>query len=263
MSTVGAEKEVRVAQTMVRPTMTRAYAHMPEAFPIEPGVRPFSARAAYNKVGVLVCIAIVGAMAGWWLRSPGLSVACILVAFVAAIVGVFKPAAAVVTAPLYAACEGVALGWISAAYATLGRGVIPVSVTFTAAVFFAAFAAFRTGLVRVTRRFWTVTIMATFGLMIVYLGSIIGLPIPGANDVGPKGMLFGAVGLVIAVMNLFVDFQFIQSLEQGAAFPSRRGQVLMSSKGEWYAAQTLMVSLVLVYLNVLRIVGAAAGNGRR
>lgn len=251
-----------MAQTM-QPTLQRAYTRMPDAFPVGAGTRPFSARATYNKVGVLVCIALLAAMAGWVIDSSGLSVVCIIAAVVAAVVGMFKPAWARVTAPVYALCEGVALGWISSAYSTLGRGVVPVSIIFTAVVFVVALAAFRTGVVRVTRRFWTVTIMATAGLAVVYLLSMVGMPIPGANDVGAKGLLFGVIGLVVAVLNLFVDFQFIDVLESGAVLPGRRGQALMSSAGEWYAAQMLMLSLVLVYLNVLRIVGAAAGNGRR
>ena len=243
--------------------MTRAYARMPDAFPAGPTVRPFSARAAYNKVGVLVCIALVTAMAGWVLDSPAVSIVCLFVGLGAVLVGTFRPAAARITAPLYAAAEGVVLGWISSAYSTLGHGVVPVSVTFTAVVFVGCWAAFRSGLVRVTRRFWTVTLMATVGLAVVYLLSLLGLPIPGANDVGPRGIALGVVGLIVGVLNLFVDFSFIETLEAGAIFPGRRSAALMSSDGEWYAAQCLMVSLVLVYLNVLRIVGAAAGNGRR
>lgn len=261
-----------VAQT-INPTMTRAYSRMPDYFPAGPAtngfggpgtaVRPFSARAAYNKVGVLICIALVTAMVGWWVGSPGLGGACIVVALVASFVGIFRPGAAKVTAPLYAAAEGVVLGWISSAYATLGRGVVPVSVVFTAVVFLGCWAAFRSGLVRVTHRFWTVTIVATLGLGLVYLLSLFGLPIPGASDIGTKGILLGVIGLIVGVLNLFVDFSFIQTLEAGAVFPGRRTAVLLSSDGEWYAAQCLMVSLVLVYLSVLRIVGAAAGNGRR
>lgn len=247
----------------MQPTMTRAYSRMPDVFPVGPTVRPFTARGAYNKVGVLVCIAAVAAMAGWWIDSPGLSVVCILVGLGAVLVGTFKPAAAPVTAPLYAAAEGVVLGWVSSAYATLGHGVVPVSVTFTAVVFAVCLVAFRSGLVRVTRRFWTVTMMATAGLAVVYLLSALGMPVPGASDVGTRGILLGVVGLVVAVLNLFVDFSFIETLERGAVFPGRRTAALLSADGEWYAAQCVMVSLVLVYLNVLRIVGAAAGNGRR
>jgi uncharacterized YccA/Bax inhibitor family protein len=243
--------------------MTSAYARMPDVFPVVPGARPFSARATYNKVGVLTCIAILTAMAGWWLHSPALGVAGIFVGLGAVLVGTFRPAAARVTAPLYAAAEGVALGWISSAFATLGKGVVPVAVTFTAAVFVACLLAFRTGLVRVTRRFGTVTLVATAGLAVVYLLAAVGMPVPGANDVGGKGIIFGLIGLAVAVMNLFVDFNFIEVLEQGAILPGRRAAALLSSDGEWYAAQAVMVSLVLVYLNVLRIVGAAAGNGRR
>jgi uncharacterized YccA/Bax inhibitor family protein len=253
--------------------MARAYSRMPDYFPAAPGtggfggpreaVRPFSARAAYNKVGVLICIAVVTAMAGWWLNSPALGGACIAIALVASLVGVFRPGAAKVTAPIYAAAEGIVLGWISSAYATLGRGVVPVSVVFTAVVFLGCWAAFRSGVVRVTRRFWTVTLVATLGLGLVYLLSLFGLPVPGADDIGTKGIMLGLFGLAVGVLNLFVDFSFIQTLEAGAIFPGRRTAALLSSDGEWYAAQCLMVSLVLVYLSVLRIVGAATGNGRR
>jgi uncharacterized YccA/Bax inhibitor family protein len=95
----------------------------------------------------------------------------------------------------------------------------------------------------VGRHFVIGTVVATFGLAAVLLASLIGVPVPGASGVGPWSVVIGVIYLVVAVANLFVDFSFVQNAEaQG-----------LSAEGEWYAAFSIMLALVMVYIAMLRI----------
>ena len=107
----------------------------------------------------------------------------------------------------------------------------------------ATLAAYRAGLVHVGRRFVVGTTIATFGLVAVLLAAWIGVPVPGASGVGPWSVVIGVIYLFVAVANLFVDFSYVQSAEaQG-----------LSAEGEWYAAFSIMLALVMVYIAMLRI----------
>jgi uncharacterized YccA/Bax inhibitor family protein len=206
----------------------------------------------YNKVALLLCLATVTAVYGYTTATPGVAVGAILTAFVIGLVGSFKPRWAKVVAPVYALLEGTGLGFVSAEYANIMHGIVPDAIVLTGGVFVGTWAAYRTGLVRVTPRFVTMTITLTLGLALVFLMSMFGLPVLGVNDLGPKGVIFGAIALLIAVFNLFVDFAFVESAA------ARR----LDAEGEWYGAFAIMLSLVLVYISVLRILASAAG-GRR
>ena len=83
--------------------------------------------------------------------------------------------------------------------------------------------------------------------MAVFLASLLGLPIPGVEDVGTRGLIFGVIGLGVGVLNLFVDFAAIQDMETRGA----------DAQGEWFGALILLTSLVLVYISILRILGSS------
>jgi uncharacterized YccA/Bax inhibitor family protein len=147
-------------------------------------------------------------------------------------------------APLYAAAEGVALGAITASYATGSNGIAPLAIIFTGGIFLGALAIFRSGLVKVTPRFVSMTMMATVGFLVVLVGGMLGL-FPGLSS--QTGLLvFGVIGVAIAVAYLFMDFNYVQVGEERA----------LPVQGEWYAALMLMMSLVFVYINVLRILAS-------
>ena len=82
---------------------------------------------------------------------------------------------------------------------------------------------------------------------------MIGLSIPGLNHLTGAGLVFSVVALSIAVLNLFADFEFVYRAEA-------RG---LSPDGEWAAAFAMMTALVLVYISMLRILGAASGGRQR
>jgi uncharacterized YccA/Bax inhibitor family protein len=214
--------------------------------------RPFSAARAYDKLVVLAIIALVTGIFGYIAMPIGLAFVCMVAAFGLVLVSWFRMRWARVIAPAYAVLEGLALGAISAEYSTLGHGIVPTAIVFTAGVFVAALVLYRTGLVRVTPRMVSLAMMGGFGLMAVALLSLLGLSLPGVNDLGTFGLLFGVFALAVAVLNLFTDFEFV----------NRSEQLGVSADAEWSAAFAMMTALVLVYISILRILAAVYG-GRR
>ncbi len=213
-------------------------------------VERFRANRAYDKLIALSTIVLVAAVAGWLVVPVGIAFACIFVAFALVLVSYFRMRWAKFLAPAYAVTEGVALGAISASYATIGHGIVPVAIIFTAAVFVTSLALYRTGLVRVTPRMVSLAGMGAMGIIAVsILGLFIG--IPGLSSFGPWGVIIGAVCLGVAVINLFADFNFVQRSEQAG----------VSADAEWAAAFAILTALVLVYLSILRILGSVYGGG--
>jgi uncharacterized YccA/Bax inhibitor family protein len=212
----------------------------------------FSAARTYDKLIVLVTLALVSAAVGYVAVPSGLAFACMAAAFVLVLVSWFRMQWAKVIAPAYSILEGVALGSISGAYATLGHGIVPTAIAFTAAVFVACVVLYRTGLVRVTPRMMSLAMIGGFGIVIVGLLSLIGLSLPGVDSFGTLGLLFGIFALAVAVLNLFTDFEWV----------ARSEAMGVSAEGEWAAALAMMTALVLVYISILRILASMYG-GRR
>jgi uncharacterized YccA/Bax inhibitor family protein len=193
---------------------------------------------------MLVVIALVTGAVGYATDSGALALLGIVGGLVLSLIGIFRPQTAPVVAPLYAAAEGVALGAITASYATGSNGIAPLAIIFTGGIFLGALAIFRSGLVKVTPRFVSMTMMATVGFLVVLVGGMLGL-FPGLSS--QTGLLvFGVIGVAIAVAYLFMDFNYVQVGEERA----------LPVQGEWYAALMLMMSLVFVYINVLRILAS-------
>lgn len=220
-------------------------------YPFAPETR-FSAARTYDKLIVLAVLALVSAAVGYVAVPSGVAFACMAAAFALVLVSWFRMQWAKVIAPAYSILEGVALGSVSGAYATLGHGIVPLAIVFTAAVFVATLVLYRTGLVRVTPRMMSLAMIGGFGIMVVALLSLIGLSVPGVNSFGTFGLLFGIFALAVAVLNLFTDFEWV----------TRSEAIGVSAEGEWPAAFAMMTALVLVYISMLRILASAYG-GRR
>ena len=222
------------------------------ADPFAPSTR-FSAARAFDKLILLVTVALVAGIVGYLAVPAGVAFGCMAVAFVLTLATWWRMSLARWVAPAYSICEGIALGSVSAAYASVGHGIIPTAIAFTAAVFAGCLVLYRTGLVRVTPRMLSLAFMGALGLLAVGVLSLLGLSLPGVNDLGPIGLLFGVVALGIAVLNLFADFEWV----------ARSEALGVSADGEWAAAFAMMTALVLVYISILRILGAAYGGGGR
>jgi uncharacterized YccA/Bax inhibitor family protein len=161
----------------------------------------------------------------------------------------FTMKANAVTSLVYAGFEGLFLGAISRLFNAQYAGIVVQALTGTVMVAGGVLIAYKVGAIRVTPKFWRVTIAATigvFGLMVVnmiaYLFHPGGL---GLRDGGTLAIVFSLLCIGIAAMNLVLDFDVIeQGIKHGA-----------DEKLAWYAAFGLMVTLVWLYLEILRLLG--------
>lgn len=166
----------------------------------------------------------------------------------------FKPRWAPGLAPVYSILEGLLLGALSASMEMRYPG-IPMQASFlTMGTLLSLLLAYKSGFIQITDRFRAGVVAATGGIMIVYLLSMLlsffGMPMNFMHDSSPMSLGISAVVLVVAAMNLLLDFDFI---EQGAA--SRAPKYM-----EWYAGFGLMVTLVWLYIEFLRLLSKLSGR---
>ncbi len=208
-------------------------------------VAPFVASDVLNKVALLGIIALVfGIGAAFFKVSPVIGFVAMLVSFGFVLISFFKPAAARITAPLYSVFMGIGLGVISRSYAQGNSTVVPLAIVATTVVFFAVLFLYRTGLVKVGSAFVRATVIATVGLLAAALVSIIfGMVVSFAHQSLIYLVIFGYMYLIVGVMNLFVDFAYVYKAQQAG----------VSKEGEWFAAQSIMISMVMIYLALLTI----------
>jgi uncharacterized YccA/Bax inhibitor family protein len=210
-----------------------------------------------NKTGILLLLTVLTAAFSWnqalgpdGLPAPGFAVYMwggAIGGFVLALITVFKKTWSPVTAPLYALVEGFFLGAISAVYNAQFGGIVMQAVMLTFGILFALLFAYRSGLIKATENFKLGVVAATGGIALVYLATIalgfFGIKIPLIHESGLVGIGFSLFVVVIASLNLVLDFDFIETgVEQGAP-----------KYMEWYGAFGLMVTLVWLYLELLRL----------
>ena len=213
-----------------------------------------------NKTGILLFLAVVGAAWTWNLFTTSANYTPWMIAgaiggFVTAIITIFKKDWAMITAPIYAFLEGLFLGGISAVLNARFPGIVIQAVGLTFGTLACLLVAYRSGIIRATENFKLGVVAATGGIALLYLVSIVlgffGVQIPMIHGSGPVGIGFSLFVVVIAALNLVLDFDFI---EQGA----EKG---VPKYMEWYAAFGLMVTLVWLYLEILRLLSKL--NSRR
>jgi uncharacterized YccA/Bax inhibitor family protein len=170
-----------------------------------------------------------------------------IVGLVAALAICFKNTWAPALAPVYALAEGLFLGGVSASLEAQYPGIVIQAVGGTFGTLFGLLLAYQSGLIKATENFKLGIVAATGGICLVYLlsmiGGFFGFPIPYIHAAGPIGIGFSLVVVVIAALNLVLDFDFIeQAAERGAP-----------KYLEWYGAFALMVTLVWLYMEILRL----------
>jgi len=167
--------------------------------------------------------------------------------FLVAMVTTFKKEWAPVTAPAYSALEGLALGGMSAIFENRYPGIASQAVFLTFGTLGALLLAYRSGLVRASDNLRLGIFAATGGIALIYLVnfamSFFGSGIPMIHSSGPIGIAFSVVVVGVAALNLVLDFDFI---EQGAEHGAPKYM-------EWYGAFGLMVTLVWLYIEILRL----------
>ncbi|WP_420451548.1 Bax inhibitor-1/YccA family membrane protein [Ilumatobacter sp.] len=206
---------------------------------------------------VLFVLLLAAASVGWIMSStspegeftfPPFAMAGILVGFGAVMVAYFKPRWAKVLGPVYAICYGYAVGAISRAYETFNDGIVLQAAGATVAVFFAMLVLYRTGIIKVTPGFRKIVVGATMGIMVLYLVSFglnlfTGGGIAFINSPSLLGIGFSIFVCGLAAMNLALDFDLIE----------RGVEMRMSKDYEWVAALGLVVTIVWLYLEILRL----------
>ncbi len=206
-----------------------------------------------NKTGFLLFCALATAAWTWYLvRTQPESVALwlwggLIGGLVLALVTVFKKEWSPVTAPAYALCEGLALGGISAVFNAAYPGIAIEALGLTAAVTAVMLLLYTSGLVRATPKFTIGVVAATGGIFLFYIVDLVmgffGHHVPLLYSTGPWGIGLSVVIVIVASLNLILDFAFVETgVHQGAA-----------KYMEWYGAFGIMVTLVWMYIEILRL----------
>ena len=201
---------------------------------------------AVNKTAILLALCFGGAFAGW--NVPALMAPGAGIGFVLALVTIFRsPSKAGTTAPFYAAFQGMALGGITFFYEVQFPGIAIQAIGLTFGILASLLFCYKSGLIKPTENFRLMVVSATMGIMLLYFVSFImslfgsGIGFIHSNGLFGIGLSLFIVG--IASLNLVLDFDYI---EDGAD----RG---LPKYMEWYGAFSLMVTLIWLYLEILRL----------
>jgi len=205
---------------------------------------------------LLTLLLLASAIFGWTsvsesvegaVRFPAWTIGGALAGFVIALVLTFKPKLSRILAPIYAIAQGVFVGAISKVFNTAYDGIVLQAVGITVGVFVVMLVLYRTGVIRVTDKMRRTIIGATMGVALFYgvsfLASLFGANISFFNSSSSLSIGFSLLVAGIAAMNLALDFDFIERGEQ-ARLPKYM---------EWYAAFGLLVTMVWLYLEILRL----------
>ena len=180
-----------------------------------------------------------------------------IIGFILALVTIFKKHLSPYTVPAYAIFEGLALGSISAFFSAMYDGIVFQAILITAGVFCTLLFLYKSRIIKASENFKLGIVAATGGIMIVYIVNLFmsffgsGLPVMDISNASPYSIGFSLVVVVIAALNLVLDFDFIEEA-------SEKG---VPKYMEWYGAFGLMVTLVWLYLEILRLL--AKLNSRR
>ncbi|MFM9278604.1 Bax inhibitor-1/YccA family protein [Paenibacillus jiagnxiensis] len=213
---------------------------------------PMTIGGTVNKAFMTLALLIAAAIVSWTMyfngyNVGGLAIGGAVAGFILALIISFKPTAAPYLVPVYAVAEGLFLGALSATYETLYYGITMQAALITISVFIALLIAYKTRVIRATENFKLGIFAATAGIAIVYLLSFIlglfGITVPYLHDNSLIGIGISVVIVIIAALNFVLDFDFIESgAQQGAP-----------KYMEWYGAFGLMVTLVWLYVEIIRL----------
>jgi len=219
-----------------------------------------------NKTALSLLLVIAGALFTWNkffnAASPEAAMPTVLPylaiggigGLITALVTVFRPRSSAISTPVYAVLEGLLLGGISAVFESMYPGIVMRAVLLTLAVFMAMLFLYRSGIIKVTRKFLMGVFAATAGIAIVYLGSFIaglfGVEAGFLYGNSNFSIIFSLVVVAVAALNLVLDFSFIEEAA-GSDAPKYM---------EWYGAFGLIVTLVWLYLEILRLLSKIASR---
>lgn len=212
-----------------------------------------------NKSFMLLALLIGAAVISWVMFFNGYDMFPLMVGgaiggFVLALIISFAPKSAPFLAPIYAVAEGLFLGALSANYESLYYGITLQAALLTMCVFLGMLLAYKTGLIKASPGFRRGIIAATAGVALVYLLSFVlglfGVTVPYLHDSTPIGIGISIVIIIIAALNFVLDFNFI---EEGAHQGAPKYM-------EWYGSFGLLVTLVWLYIEIIRLLAKLANR---
>jgi uncharacterized YccA/Bax inhibitor family protein len=227
--------------------------------------RAMTVQGSINKVALLLALVIAGAAFTWSkvmtsvengvaFGVSGWMIGGSVAAFILAIVISFRQNLAPVLSPVYAVCEGLFVGAMSAYFEVMFPGLVLRAVLLTFSVLFALLFLYKTRIVKVTQRFRAILMAATIGICVAYfvtfIISLFGVKMNFMYGGGSLGLIISLVVVAIAALNLVLDFDFI---EKGA-------ESNLPAYFEWYGAFGLMVTLIWLYIAILRLLAIVANN---
>ena len=207
-----------------------------------------------NKTAILLLLVFISASYTWGKFSVDNPAAIqpwimagLIVGLILALITVFKKTAAPITTPLYALAEGLVLGGVSAFFDKMFPGIVIQAVALTFGTLFALLIAYKSGLIKATENFKLGVAAATGAVFLVYIidfvMSFFGSGMTFLHGNGLLGIGISGVIVVVAALNLVLDFDFIENAAENGA----------PRYMEWYGAFGLIVTLVWLYLEILRL----------
>ena len=209
-----------------------------------------------NKTGLLLALCFTTAAISWNIPNPALMGFGAIGGIVLALITIFRPTSAGTTAPLYAASQGLFLGGITVIFEAQFPGIAIQAIGLTFGTLASLLVCYKTGVIKPTENFRLMIVSATAGIALLYIVNIAmmvfgsGEGIGFIHSSGTFGIIFSLAVVAIAALNLVLDFDFI---EQG----SENG---LPKHMEWFGAFSLMVTLVWLYLEILRLLAKLRSN---
>lgn len=208
-----------------------------------------SLEGTINKTAILFFILMVGATISWYYAAtnPAIIVIGLIASLVLALVTIFKPTLSAYTAPGYAFFEGLLLGGISMQFAAMYDGIVMNAILLTLGVLAGMLFLYRARIIRVTQKFRSIMMSLMVGIMIAYgltfLLNLFGITVSIMQGNGLMAIGINLVIAGVAAFSLLLDFDMIErGSEEG--WPGYM---------EWYSAFGLMVTLVWLYLELLKL----------
>lgn len=207
---------------------------------------------AVNKTLIFLAILMISAVIGWDMAIKGQITTTILYVLIFGALGLavfsaFKPQFVKYTGSIYCVAKGLAVGAISMFYEVVYPGIVMQALMLTAGTAFGMLFLYKARIIKVTETFKSIIIIATAGIGIFYLVSFglsfAGIQIPMIHDNGPIGIGFSLFVVVLAALNLLLDFDFIEKAAQ------KKAPKFM----EWMGAFALIITLVWLYIELLRL----------
>jgi len=240
--------ENNYAKSTQEPTTTTKTSEGGGSFSLDSKAEHMTVKGAINKTFLLTGILLLTAFLGAYLASMMVMWVGIIGGLVSLLVAYFRPKTAPITAPLYAAFEGLALGTISLLYANFFyEGIVFNAIMLTLLALGVMLTLYRTGVIKATKKFRAVVTTATGAIMMLYVVNIVmhmfGGGLPYLHQMHPIGIGISLLIIGVACLNLILDFDQFEKGEQ------MRAPIHM----EWLSAMGLLVTLIWLYLEILRL----------